>query len=51
MQAYRGLETRYRSLSQIEKPTLVDDLLELDAELAELRQGQTATVSPQWFEE
>jgi hypothetical protein len=49
IQAYHGLETRYRTLAQIEKPTIVDELLELDSELAELRQNQTATVNPQWL--
>ena len=49
VQAYRGLEVRYRTLAQIETSTLVDDLLVLDAELAELRQSQTATINPQWL--
>ncbi len=49
VQAYRGLEVRYRTLHQIEIPAIVDELLALDAELAELRQSQTATVNPQWL--
>jgi hypothetical protein len=49
VQAYRGLGTRYRTLAQIEKSTIVEELLELDAELAELRQSQTATVNPHWL--
>ena len=49
VQAYRGLEVRYRTLAQIETPTIVDELLVLDTELAELRQSQTATINPQWL--
>lgn len=49
VQNYRGLETRYRTLAQIEKSTVVEELLELDADLADLRASQTATVNPQWL--
>ena len=49
VQAYRGLEVRYRTLAQIETSTIIDDLLALDVELAELRQSQTATINPQWL--
>lgn len=49
VQAYRGMEARYRTLAQIEKATIVEDLLELDDELANLRQGQTATINPYWL--
>ncbi len=47
VQAYRGLEVRYRTLAQIETPTIVDELLALDSVLAELRQSQTATINPE----
>ncbi len=49
VQAYRGLETRYRTLRQIESSDIAEELRALDAELAELRQSQAATVNPQWF--
>lgn len=47
VQVYRGLEARYRTLAQIEKPNIVDELLALDSELGELRQSQTVTINPQ----
>jgi hypothetical protein len=43
VQVYRSLEVRYRTLAQIETPSIVDGLLALDSELSELRQSQTAT--------
>jgi hypothetical protein len=46
VQVYRGLEVRYRTLAQIETPSIVDELLALDSELGELRQSQTATINP-----
>ncbi|MEH6471932.1 MAG: hypothetical protein V7752_11830 [Halopseudomonas sp.] len=49
VQAYRGLEVRYRTLHQIETATIVDQLLALDNTLAELRESQNATVDPQWL--
>tara|TARA_R110001583_G_scaffold46347_1_gene145440 strand:- start:1597 stop:2022 length:426 start_codon:yes stop_codon:yes gene_type:complete len=49
VQAYRGLEVRYRTLHQIERPNIVDELLALDSDLAELRENQKATVDPQWL--
>lgn len=47
VQAYRGLEVRYRTLAEIETPAVVDELLALDAALAELRESQTATIKPE----
>lgn len=47
LNAYRGLEVRYRTLAQIETPTIAAELRALDFELAELRQSQTATISPE----
>lgn len=49
VQVYRGLEVRYRTLAQIETPSIVDELLVLDSELGELRQSQMATINPQWL--
>ncbi len=49
VQAYRGLEVRYRTLRQIATPTIVEEMLALDSELAELCQSQTATINPQWL--
>ncbi|SIT05320.1 hypothetical protein [Neptunomonas antarctica] len=47
VQVYRGLEVRYRTLAQIETPSIIDQLLALESELGELRQSQTATINPQ----
>jgi len=44
VQDYRSLEVRYRTLAQIETPSIVDELLALDAELGELRKSQTTTI-------
>ena len=49
IQSYRELETRYRTLAQIEKIDVVAELLDLDDQLAELRSSQTATINPQWL--
>ncbi|WP_421868104.1 hypothetical protein [Motiliproteus sp.] len=49
VQQYRGLETRYRTLAQIESTDIAEELLKLDVTLAELRQSQTATIDPQWL--
>ena len=45
VQVYSGLEVRYRTLAQIETPSIADELLALDSELGELRQSQTATIT------
>lgn len=45
VQIYRSLETRYRTLAQIETPNIVDELLALDSELGDLRLSQTATIN------
>ncbi len=47
VQIYRSLEVRYRTLAQIETPSIVDKLLVLDSELGELRLSQTATINTQ----
>ena len=44
------MEARYRTLAQIEKATIIEELLELDAELADLQQSQTAAIDPQLLE-
>jgi hypothetical protein len=44
VQDYRSLEVRYRTLAQIETPSIVDELLALDSELGELRKSQTTTI-------
>jgi hypothetical protein len=46
VQDYRSLEVRYRTLAQIETPSIADELLALDFELGELRKSQTTTVNP-----
>jgi hypothetical protein len=47
VQEYRNLEIRYRTLAQIETPSIIEELLALDSELGELRQSQTATINPE----
>jgi len=50
VQEYRGLEVRYRTLHQIKTENIVNELLALDGELAELRKSQTATVNSKWLQ-
>ena len=48
VQAYRGLETRYRTISETHLNGAVDKFTELEEKLAELKESQRATASPQW---
>lgn len=49
VQAYRGLETRYRTISEIEIEDSQATLVELEESLASLKESQLATTSAQWF--
>lgn len=39
IQAYHGLETRYRTLHEVPKKDWLDDFLKLETQLAEVREG------------
>jgi hypothetical protein len=49
VQAYRGLEMRYRTISEIEVEDSQATLVELEDSLALLKESQLATTSAQWF--
>lgn len=51
VQAYRGLETRYRTISDIKSDSACKQLVKLDEQLAELKESQLATTSPQWIKD
>ena len=51
VQAYRGLETRYRTISDIKSDTTCKQLVKLEEQLAELKESQLATASPQWLKD
>ena len=46
IQAYNGLATRYRTLCETEKENWLQDFLELENRLAELKEGVTAHLPP-----
>ena len=49
VQANRSFEVRYRTLHQIGSENIIEELRDLDKELADLRASQLATVEPQWL--
>ena len=49
VQAYRGLETRYRTVAETSLDNASARLSELEEILAELKEGQLATVNPHWL--
>jgi len=50
IQAYNGLAARYRTLHEVQKEHWLDDFLELENRLAELREGATAKLPPGYQE-
>lgn len=46
IQAYNGMATRYRTLHESRKENWLQDFLELEDRLAELREGATADLPP-----
>lgn len=51
VQAYRGLETRYRTISETDMDNACEKLAELEEQLAVLKESQMATASPQWLKD
>ncbi|SFK47084.1 hypothetical protein SAMN05216302_100744 [Nitrosomonas aestuarii] len=51
VQAYRGLETRYRTIAETSMEDASDKLAELEEKLAILKESQLATVNPQWIKD
>ena len=51
VQAFRGLETRYRTVSEIRMEDADEKLVYLDDKLAELKESQLATVNPHWLKD
>ena len=49
VQAYRGLETRYRTIAETCVEDAQERTIELEEKLAVLKESQLATVSPQWL--
>jgi hypothetical protein len=51
VQAYLGLENRYRTIAETSMEDAGDKLAELEEKLAVLKEGQLATVNPQWIKD
>jgi lysylphosphatidylglycerol synthetase-like protein (DUF2156 family) len=49
VQVYRGLETRYRTISETSMDDKCGKFAELEEKLAVLKESQLATVNPQWL--
>ncbi len=49
VQAYRGLETRYRTISDLKLDNASKLLVDIDEQLAELKESQLTTADSRWL--